>query len=133
MTTDKGGRPLKFKSVQELQDKIDAYFASCWSDEDDPKERTLLRPYTITGLALDLNTSRETLINYEKKAEFFDTIKQAKLKCHNYAEEYLFTGKNQAGAIFNLKANYKWVDSQTIEHTGPGGDPLIINVTLKDE
>lgn len=27
-----GGRPLKFKTVEELQEKIDKYFESCWED-----------------------------------------------------------------------------------------------------
>jgi hypothetical protein len=37
---NQGGRPLKFQSVKELQDQIDAFFANC-----DVKEE----PYTITG------------------------------------------------------------------------------------
>ena len=63
------GRPLKFESVQELQDKIDLYFEETAKDE-----------WTITGLALALDTYRQTLINYEEKDEFMDTIKKAKLK-----------------------------------------------------
>jgi hypothetical protein len=67
------GRPLKFKSPEQLQAKIDAYFASCWKETPifkDGKQigvtRHQARPYTITGLALDLDTTRETLIDYER-------------------------------------------------------------------
>src|SRR5690348_14958095 len=50
----------------------------------------LPRPYTVTGLALWLNTSRQTLLNYESRDQFFDTIAAAKLKIENYASERLF-------------------------------------------
>ena len=96
------GRPLKFKSVKELQAKIDDYFSY--------REANNL-PFTITGLAIWLDTSRETLMNYEKKDDYFDTIKRAKEKCAGYAEDQVFTSRNPAGAIFVLK-NYGWSDKQ---------------------
>ena len=102
------GRPLKFKSVKELEEKINDYFIMC-DDEN--------RPYTITGLALALDTDRKTLINYEAKEEYFNTIKKAKLKVENYAEEKLFKGGNSVGIIFNLKNNYGWKDQQEIKAT----------------
>jgi len=97
-----GGRPVKFASVEELQEKIDVYFADC-------KENR--RPYTITGLALALDTNRQTLVNYEEKDEFFDTIKRAKSQCENYLEEGMLTNKlNSTASIFNAKNNYGWQD-----------------------
>lgn len=128
------GRPLKFGTPEEMQKKIDAYFRNCdphwkmvttWVYQRDDKgnidytkpmvkerrrERTEQIPYTITGLALALGTSRETLVNYEERDNFFDTVKAAKMKCQNYAELHLFRGKNATGAIFSLKNNYGWVD-----------------------
>jgi len=101
-----GGRPLKFQSVDELSDMIDAYFEQCDKDGD---------PYTITGLALALDTSRESLLEYQDRPEFVDTIKRAKLKCHNYAEKFLYNGKNATGAIFNLKNNWGWRDKSEID------------------
>jgi hypothetical protein len=50
----------------------------------------LPRPYTVTGLALWLNTTRQTLLDYQNKDEFFDTIIQAKQRIKNYAAERLF-------------------------------------------
>lgn len=100
------GRPLKFKNVKELQTKIDEYFNLC-----DEKGK----PYTITGLALSLDTTRQGLMNYQERDEFNDAIKKAKLRCENYAEEQLFVGKNTAGIIFNMKNNYGWVDKQEID------------------
>lgn len=74
-----------------------------------------IRPFTVTGLAIALDTTRDTLLSYEnnpENAQFFDTIKNAKQIIHNYAEEYLFSGKNVVGAIFNLKNNWGYVDRQ---------------------
>lgn len=119
-----GGRPLKFKSVKELQKKCDAYFDSCWAEVNGVKTQT--KPYLITGLALALKSSRQTVLNYECKPEFLDTIKEAKLKCECYAEEMALTGKNQAGAIFALK-NYEWKDKQELAHDGD----ITINIIRK--
>lgn len=116
-----GGRPLKFQSVEELQKKIDAYFEEC------DKKR---EPYLITGLAVWLDCSRQTLLDYEGKPEFTDTIKRAKEKCEAYSEKQLYQGKNVAGVIFSMTNNYKdWINTQRSELTGKGGDkldPLVI-------
>lgn len=112
MARHPGGRPLKFQDLTELQRKIDSYFEHCDS---------LQKPYLITGLALALDCDRDTLLNYEDKDEFFGTaIKNAKLKCHSYAEDYLYTGKNVTGAIFNLKNNYGWKDKYEADVTSGG-------------
>lgn len=119
------GRPLKFKTVEQLQNAIDLYFISCEDPEDSTK---YIRPLTITGLANALDTSRETLLDYEEKEEYSDTIKRAKGKIHQYVEEYLFIGKNQTGAIFNLKNNYNWKD-KTEQDITTGGEkitPLLV-------
>jgi hypothetical protein len=100
------GRPMKFKSPQEIEKLADEYFKMC-----DEKGK----PYTITGLAIALDTDRKTLLNYEEKDGFFPTIKKIKQKVENYAEEKLFNGNNTAGVIFNLKNNYGWVDKQEID------------------
>ena len=116
-----GGRPAKYSNLDELQTIIDNYFAACEAKEE---------PITITGLALALDTTRETLCDIEKgNAEiyknpgFSDAIKRAKLRCQNYAEKTLFTGKNPAGSIFALK-NYGWKDKQDIE-INPDQDGVI--------
>jgi hypothetical protein len=133
------GRPLKFKSVKELQKKIEDYFESCfelkWFDEDKRDEegekikdakgnnkkvhiqkKVLVKPISITGLAIYLNTSRETLLDYQEKDEFSDTIKRAKDYCHNYVENGVLNGKiNPAAGIFNLKNNYGWKDKTEVD------------------
>jgi hypothetical protein len=122
-----GGRPLKFKSVKKLQAKIDSYFARCDKgesvdivDRKTGKVASIKRkiPYTITGLAIDLETTRETLCDYGKKDKFSDTIKTAKLRVENYNELQLHLGKHAAGPIFALK-NFGWKDKTEIEAPGP--------------
>lgn len=151
-----GGRPLKFKTVKELQEKIDAYFADCdphWVEEitwDYPRQngkkqydqeqteqtrmvKTLQIPYTITGLALALDTTRDLLIDYEDRDEFSDTIKAAKIKCHNFAERSLF-GNNATGPIFNLKNNYGWKDKTEQDlNVKELPKPLLGGESTKDE
>lgn len=137
MDKNKEGRPLKFKTVQELENKINEYFLLCEphvASKQTVKDGEVVevnyiteqKPYTITGLALHLGTNRQTILNYQEKEEFFDTIKRAKDKCEKYAEEYLYVGKNQTGGIFNLVNNYGWENKSRTELTGKDGNDLKI-------
>lgn len=149
-----GGRPLKFKNAKELQEKIDAYFRDCDSHVEEITEyveardskgvlkkdknglnylvevthkvKTKQRPYTITGLAVALGTNRSTLVNYEEREEFFDTIKNAKEKIHNFTEERLYDA-HPAAVIFNLKNNYGWKDKTEVEQENTGE----LNINIK--
>ena len=118
-----GGRPLKYKNVKAIQKDIDMYFDECDKDG---------RPYTVSGLAFALGTNRQTLINYEEKEEFFDTIKNAKARIEMYNEELLYD-KNAptAGVIFNLKNNYGWKDKQEIE--ADVKNDMTISIELSDD
>ena len=115
------GRPLKFETVKQLETLIEAYFNNC--DQE-------IKPYTITGLALWLDTSRETLINYEERPEFFDTIKRAKQKCENWVEEGALMNRiNPTSAIFNLKNNYGWKDKVENDITS-GGEKIVTAINI---
>lgn len=96
------GRPLKFESPKAMQKLIDKYFAETPDEE-----------LTITGLALALDTDRQTLINYEKRDDFFDTIKRAKTVVENSYERAL-RKNGRTGEIFALK-NFGWADKQEID------------------
>jgi predicted ATPase len=86
---------------------------------------------TVTGLAWWLDTSRQTLINYENsesngwlkrctqedKREYIDTIKKAKRYIEMQYEDKLYDNKTTTGAIFTLKNNYAWCDKQEIVTT----------------
>ena len=102
------GRPPKWKSKEELDNLINAYFLSI---QDPDKPGVYIRPPTITGLAVFLDTTRETLSDYKENDEFSDSLKAAKAKCENWVEENAMLGKaNATFSIFNLKNNYGWKD-----------------------
>ena len=121
------GRPLKYKTVEDLQDAIDKYFERC-----DSNTKTVLHqktgelitipypiPYTVEGLAATLEVDRRTITNYEERSEFFPTIKKAKNKILQNLKERALLGDNVASiTIFNLKNNYGYTDKQEIEHSG---------------
>lgn len=134
-TKHAGGRPKKFESAEQMQQLIDEYFASCFDFKRDMFGNRLVdktatrakgdepnyiieqvRPFTITGLAVALGTTRDLLLDYGYDQEFSDTIKTAKEQVHQYAEESLYT-KGAAGAIFNLKNNYGWRDKTEVDST----------------
>lgn len=106
MSENKVWRPLKFKSVEELQNKIDEYFLQCTDDK-------WLKPITITWLALYLDTDRITLISYQNKDEYSNTIKNAKLRVEQ-AYEHRLIRRWSWWDIFALK-NFNWIDKQEIQ------------------
>ena len=99
---------LKYKTEEELQKGIEAYFNMC-----DEKEK----PYTMTGLALSLGIDRITLINYGKRDLFFTLVKEAKERVQAQLEENALMGKsNSTFTIFNLKNNYGWRDTVEVKN-----------------
>ncbi|RMH45469.1 MAG: hypothetical protein D6694_04685 [Gammaproteobacteria bacterium] len=102
-----GGRPKKLTEGAEIQAKIDTYFAECAAREEMP---------TITGLALALDVSPETLrVAALDGREFSATIKKAKARVVAAWEQALVKGSS--GAIFWLKNCARWRDKQEIDHT----------------
>ena len=114
---NKWGRPLKFKSAEELQKKIDEYFESCF-ELDEKWKKVKIKAFTVVWLALYLWVDRVTLLNYEDKSdEFFSTIKRAKAKVEEDIENWILTNKyNSAAWIFNLKNNFWWKDKIETEN-----------------
>ena len=112
------GRPLKFKTDEELTLKIEKYF-----------NETKIEDWTITGLALALDTSRQTLLEYQgevegRKAKFADTIKKAKTMVE-YSYELDLKRHGRSGSIFALK-NFNWTDKNETDLTS-GGKPIQIS------
>lgn len=124
-----GGRPPKFESAEQMQELIDKYFTECDGkpllDENGVPIRNKYgkiirddrKPYTITGLALALGfATRKSLLEYEGKEEFVNTILRAKSRVERYAEERLYDKDGANGAKFSLANNFKgWSEKQQIE------------------
>lgn len=106
-----GGQPMKYKTVEELQEAIDNYFeVDAYMGEGE--DRAYLP--TMAGLALSLDVDRRTIVNYSHNEEYFPTIRKAKAKIEAFIETRLY-GNNVTGCIFNLKNNFDWKDKQEIE------------------
>jgi len=102
-----GGRPRLYNSVEQMQNDINKYFKDCKKDD---------RPFTMSGLAVALHMSRQSLINYSNKDEFFDTIKEARQKVEAQLEENALANKtNSIFTIFNLKNNFGWRDTVEVK------------------
>ena len=125
-TKNKGGRPPKYKKVEEIEGLIDKYFESCEgkplidSKTGDPyfnKYGDIVivgeHPPTVTGLAYALGfTSRLGLLRYQGKPEFSNAITRAKLRIEAYNEERLYDKDGVNGAKFSLKNNFKgWAEN----------------------
>ena len=113
----------RFKTVEAMQDAIDAYFKDC-------QERK--RPYTVQGLALALNfNSRQSLLNYEgytdaNEESYLDTLKKAKLRIEQDKVEGAMMGDyNTAIVIFDLKNNHEHRDRQEYEVTNLDGYEIV--------
>lgn len=120
-----GGRPLKFKSAEELQAKIDEYFKRCEERtgifiSKEGKKIEIPSPIipTIAGLAYAVGVDRQTIYNYAEKDEFFDTIKNARDYIISLIESKLVNTNSNAGGIIFLAKNYGYQDKQEVEHTG---------------
>ena len=123
------GRPPMYKNKEEIQEKIDAYFEECKGKILTDDEGNIItdkygeaiyidkKPLTITGLALALGfNSRQSLLNYQDKEEFVDTITRAKARVEQYAEERLFDKNGANGAKFSLANNFEgWKEKQEID------------------
>lgn len=110
------GRPKKFQNIEEFRSQIEDYFQTCIAED---------RPFTITGLAYHLDTSRMLLINIEHMGhygeDFAYEVAKAKMRCEVWLEENLLTrNSNVVGSIFALKNNFGWRDKteQEISHVG---------------
>ena len=113
------GRPRAFKSVEEVEEKINAYFNYCEEKE---------KPYTMSGLAYYLEVSRQTLVNYSYEDEYFVTIKKARDKVQMQLEENALSNKaNPTFTIFNLKNNFDWKDK--IEHSSSEVENINKNIS----
>ena len=107
--------------MEEIEDKIEQYFAICEGEPllDDEGKQIVNKygcpcwikppkPPTVTGLALALGfASRQALLNYQAKKEFNDTITRAKSRVEEYAESRLFDRDGSNGAQFSLRNNFK--------------------------
>lgn len=123
-----GGRPLKYTSVEDMQSAIDEYFTHCDNrikEIHKPDGETYgysnPEPYTMSGLAYALGLSRQSLIDYKNKDEFFDAIKDARNRVEHDVERRMSDKDTfTPGLIFNAKNNFGWKDKTETDLTSKG-------------
>lgn len=104
-----------YKNAEELQIKVDEYFNICNAKR---------RPYSVSGLALHLGLTTQTLRNYEKNygdTEYADIIKVAKQRIEEFAECCLYDNKKTVGAKFVLQNCYGWCEKNDVNLSGNVG------------
>lgn len=105
---DKVGRPLIYKTPEELATQCEAFFAECEAAGEKP---------TLTGLAYFLGFGdKSTVYDYRDREEFSHPIKRALLRVEMGYEKSL-RDNNVAGTIFALK-NMGWKDKTETELSG---------------
>ena len=130
----KGGQ-RKFLSPEHLQSLVNEYYETCMGpmfykgtlmrDDEGRIVKTQVKPFTLSGLALYLGITTETLRKYrngrldslldEMRAEtddvltFSKVILRAKQTIEAYAEGRLYDKDGQRGAQFVLDCCYGWV------------------------
>lgn len=115
----KVGRPLKFEDKETLDKAIQSYF------DITPKEE-----WTWTGLALHLDTSRQTLVEYKERPEFVDSIKKG-LEMVENSYELDLKKHGRTGTIFALK-NFDWKDKVEQELSNPDGNLKSVTIIKTD-
>lgn len=126
------GRPSKYETPEAMQKDAEAYFARvdhrCTEKckKDFPMGCEIREYPTITGLAMALDMSTETLRRYAFKDEFRATVIKAKQIVEYHIEKSLLSGKGHpVGKIFWLKNNAPgWKDTIQQEQTGKDGGPI---------
>ena len=133
------GQKRRFMSPQHLQSMIDEYFESCNGplldrygnlvyDKDGRLVKTQVEPWTVSGLALYLGISTNTLKKYrqgmidnlldEMKADtddymtFSSVVLRARQKIEGYAEKRLYDKDGQYGARFVLDNAFGWLSKK---------------------
>lgn len=115
-------RNPKYDSVEQLEEKIEAYFESCKGELLRDKDGSIVfnqkdgmpvwvgrRTPTIPGLALALGfSSKQSLYNYKAKKEFLDSISRAQTRVEQYTAEKLFDRESQRGAQFVLEYGFRY-------------------------
>jgi predicted metal-dependent peptidase len=125
---------LKFTTAKELEDKLKDFDGWLWQNN---------YPYrTVTRLAEYLDTTRQTLINYqdeiqdgideEEAKKIRHVLSRAKLSIEADEHDRLYDKNTARGAEFSLKNNHGWSDRQDLNLGGGTGVKIEIDSTLKD-
>jgi len=129
MTKHAGGRPRTFKTVAQMDEAIEAYFAQCderivqgVTKKGDVYTVKKPMPYSMSGLAETIGISRRGLLDYNARTdeygeEFLPAIVRARARVERNLEERMYDGiGSPRGHEFGLKNNFGWTDKINFEN-----------------
>lgn len=135
------GRPAMFRTPEEMQTKIDEYFATRvgqfpMRDGEGNQVYTKAgiplfeeQPPTVAGLALFLGfTDRTSFYEYKTRPAFSDTVKRAITRIEQYAECGVMIKDKPTGNIFWLK-NHGW-RAEEQKDVNVGGSLTALNLDV---
>lgn len=96
------GRPLMIQTKEEFLSKCFEYFEWCEQNEKGK--------ITFAGLRAFIGFSRDSWMDYKKRAEFTDTMLNIEQVLESYWENKLGWAGSTQGAIFWLKNKAGWKD-----------------------
>lgn len=125
------GQKSAFNSPEKLQREIDAYFESCYGfmfdkngnlkyDKNGEPIRYQKKPFTISGLALSIGISTQTLNRYcigtfdndmdsdPNLGTYRKILVRAKQRIESYVESRLYDRDGTTGARFVLDSSFGW-------------------------
>lgn len=125
------GQKPAFNSPEKLQKEIDAYFDSCFGfmydkngnlkyDKNGEPIRYQQKPFTVSGLALGIGVSTQTLNRYcqgkfdsdmdsdPNLGTYKKILVRAKQRIESYAESRLYDRDGNNGARFVLDSSFGW-------------------------
>lgn len=108
------GRPLKFKTPEQLQELF-----SAWKETFADQGNTDIPD--VEGFCVFVDAYRDIISEYEKKKEYSDTIKRIKNWIYYRKKQLAMQNKmNPTIFIFDAKNNAGYVDKteQDLNHTG---------------
>lgn len=130
------GRPALYQTPEEMQKRIDVYFASCLPKAGTgPDGAPVVIPGkvpTITSLSLYLGfTSRHSFKNYKRRPGFSKVYDMARAKLEAATEERLFSSESYQGAVFSLINNFGWKHDDVMKRRAAVG-VQIVNAPRKE-
>lgn len=130
------GRPALYRTPEEMQKKIDGYFASCLPKAGTgPDGAPVVIPGevpTITSLSLYLGfTSRHSFKNYKRRPGFSKVYDMARAQLEAATEERLFSSESYQGAVFSLINNFGWKHDDVMKRRAAVG-VRIVNAPRKE-
>ena len=105
MELRKVGRPLKIETPEQMKNILNEYF-----------ETTDENKITITGICLALGLDKSTFYDYEKREDYKEIVRQARMIVEN-SYEISLRENGRTGDIFALK-NFGWRDKVEYEDSG---------------